>query len=178
MFAYCTNNPANYIDNKGTCKNTFSIYLKVDCMQVDCPTSDAYGSIDITDKLNNAMKENAEELSQYRESHNFIQSTSYFIDKVKLGGDWDFKSQPQWNLDPTTSYLYAGTILRYDDVGNIHYGYVGRVLYSEELLLQMGGVVQIYTGTSCWDYASSGFDDPRDQEMIKFGSQLWEGDNK
>ena len=42
MFVYCTNNPINFQDPIGLCKNTFSIYFKVDCGESDCPTSHYY----------------------------------------------------------------------------------------------------------------------------------------
>ncbi len=63
--------------------------------------------------------------------------------------------------------------MRFDDIGNIHYGYVGRVLFSESTLLSAGGAVQILTGTSDISYWDSNFDDPRDQTMISIGSSLW-----
>ena len=42
MFAYCTNNPVNFHDPTGLCKNTFSIYFKVDCGSTKCKTSRNY----------------------------------------------------------------------------------------------------------------------------------------
>lgn len=63
--------------------------------------------------------------------------------------------------------------MRFDDIGNIHYGYVGREIFSENELLLAGGAVQIFTGTSDINYWDSNFDDPRDQAMISIGSSLW-----
>lgn len=70
--------------------------------------------------------------------------------------------------------MYNGQSLRYDDIGNIHYGYVGRVIFSTNTLLKAGGIVQIYAGTSDWSYWNSNFDDPRDQWAIKLGAELWD----
>ena len=42
MFTYCTNNPVNFHDPTGLCKNTFSFYFKVDCGQKNCPQSKNY----------------------------------------------------------------------------------------------------------------------------------------
>ena len=53
MFTYCNNNPANYIDPAGTCKNTFCYYLKVDCGNVYCPTSESYKTPNYTIHGNN-----------------------------------------------------------------------------------------------------------------------------
>jgi hypothetical protein len=119
------------------------------------------------------MNNNANELSAYRKEHGWLPAVFYFVNKVKPGGDWDFKAQEEWGLDPSKVYLYKGKKLAYDDVGNIHYGYVGRVLFSETILLDAGGYVQIYTNTSSWSYWNSNWDDPRDQEAIKFGCKLW-----
>lgn len=61
-----------------------------------------------------------------------------------------------------------------DVINNVHYGYVGRVLFSESMLLIAGGGVQILTGTSDLGYWNSNFDDPRDQYMISYGVNLWD----
>lgn len=105
-------------------------------------------------------------------------STQVFIDRVMPGGVWDFKSQKEWDLKPDYTYYYNGKALRYDDIGNIHYGYVGRVLFPEEMLLIAVGVVQVYTKTTKVRYLFSNLDDPRDQEMIRYGSILWELDKE
>ncbi len=168
MFAYCGNNPVVYVDNTGT---------------AHVPGIDACGgtihtlsqSVDITTRLNESMEENAAILSEYRDSHNYIDTVVYFIDKVKPGGEWDFKSQEDWALNSNTKYMYNDTELRYDDIGNIHYGYVGRVLFSTDVLLFAGGIVQIYTRSSSWTYYRTYFDDPRDQWAIEYGCILWEG---
>ena len=130
--------------------------------------------VDITETLDNAMEENAAILSEYKDEHNYIDTVTYFVDKVKPGGDWDFKSQEDWALDSNTTYAYNGTELRYDDIGNIHYGYVGRVIFSSYMLLFAGGAVQIYAGRSDWSFWRTNFDDPRDQWAIQYGCYPWD----
>ena len=98
----------------------------------------------------------------------------FFVEKVKPGGEWDLKSHDDWPLEAGQSYVYNGVEYSFDDIGNIHYGYVGRVLFSEDVLLIAGGLVQIYCGTSSWDYRDSYYDNPRDQRAIRIGSNLWE----
>ena len=131
-------------------------------------------TVDITDKLNTVMAVNTEELSQVNESFGCWAATMYFEEMVRPGGEWDFKSQASWDLDPSTTYIYEGVSLRYDDIGNIHYGYVGRVLFNEQILLQMGGAVQIVTRTSKLSYYKTWFDDPHDSKMISYGYHLWD----
>ena len=65
--------------------------------------------------------------------------------------------------------------MAYDDVGNIHYGFVGRVLFPKKILLVAGGAIQVISGTSAWSFANYYFDDPHAYLSISFGSSLWEG---
>ena len=56
------------------------------------------------------------------------------------------------------------------DAGNFNYGATGKALgIPASVLKRAGGIVQIGTGTSSWNFASSHFDDPEDQEMIQAG---------
>ena len=175
LFVYCGNNSINNLDPTGNC------YYNANGKWCHDNWEFMIGSYvikpepkDITNKLNNAMKNNANTLKEYKDKKGFLNATEYFVEKVRPQGDWDFKSQKEWNLDPETLYLYDGEILRYDDIGNIHYGYVGRVLFSENILLMAGGAVQIYTKTSKLSYWNSNFDDPRDQWAIQFGCDIWD----
>ena len=120
------------------------------------------------------MRENVSKLINYKNEYGYIRTVFYFIDKENTGGEWDFKSQEDWNLNPNLTYVYNGTKLRYDDIGNIHYGCVGRVLFSRDILLMAGGVIQILNKTSRLYFIKSNFDDPRDQWAINFGSDIWE----
>ena len=195
MYAYCLNNPVAFVDSEGTYATKDATYntvgeslcgLKtteekkyvcgVDPVQTidEVEPNPDNAPIDITDQLNNAMRQNAENLKDYNDNNKYLDSVGYFIDKVKPGGDWDFKSQESWALDEDKTYVYNGIELRYDDIGNIHYGYVGRVLFSEYYLLVDGGVVQIYAGTSSLSYITSNFYDPHDQWAIEYGSNLWD----
>ena len=101
---------------------------------------------------------------------------SFFISKVRTGGDWDLKNQSSWNLKRDYTYIYHGKELRYDDVGNIHFGFVGRLLFPKEILLAGAGLYQIKNGNSHIYYLFSNFDDPQDQAMIAYGYDLWDSD--
>ena len=173
MFAYCGNNPVNNVDSLGTC-----YYASGQWCHDNWEFIGGYvrkpAPVDLTEKINKAMKENADTLRNYKDEHNYKDTLTFFVNKVKPGGDWDFKSQKDWALDSNTTYAYNFTELRYDDIGNIHYGYVGRVLFSSDILLLAGGAVQIYTGTSKLSYWRTNFDDPRDQWAIEYGCQLWD----
>lgn len=76
------------------------------------------------------------------------QTTVYFVSKVKIVGDWDLKST--YNLDYTQKYLTLidGNVINLygDDIGNIHYGYVGKTIFLAEVLRATGYLVQILGG--------------------------------
>ena len=167
MFAYCENNPVMYSDIGGSVRN-FCVNM------TDGGGSASVHYVDITDRLNAEMIRNAEELSQIATVHGGFVAAMYFKEKVQSGGDWDLKVQESWNLKPDVTYVYNGKLLRYDDIGNIHYGFVGRVLFQENTLLIGGGYAQIVAGTAKIDYIATWFDDPHDSEMISFGYHLWD----
>ena len=191
MYSYCQNNPVMYSDPSGKSLTGLFIAYFISMLAIVVGGSycaatvknppykpdkipDNSDVVDISEKLDDAMKDNAQELKDYSNEHNFIDTTLYFVDKVKPGGDWDFKAQEEWTLNSSTTYSYNGLTLRYDDIGNIHYGYVGRVLFEESTLLRAGGMVQIYTHTSRWYFCNSNFDDQHDQWAIGYGSFLWD----
>ena len=185
VFVYCDNNPVLNVDFNGYryCEATTVRDENKENRKISCQFR-SNRIIDITNRLNSAMINNAQtlreklnavrQISRYSGTDLSFVVTFDFIDRVRPNGEWDFKSQEEWNLSPNYLYQYNNHILRYDDIGNIHYGYVGRELFSTNALLWAGGVVQVCTGTSKWEYWQSCFDDPRDQEMIYFGSQLWD----
>ena len=175
MFAYCNNNPVAYIDPSG-CRPVWE-HRYSNGLIAYTDTGSGRPIEDITQKLNHAMQENAAILSDYNNTHSFLTTGLFFANKVRPGGLWDFKAQKEWGLAWSQLYLYDGVLLRYDDVGNIHYGYVGRAAFSEKLLLKVAGGVQILTDTSSWDYWKSNFDDPHDQWAVSFGCALWDGGN-
>ena len=91
----------------------------------------------------------------------------YFAERVKSGGEWDFKVQ----LGTTTSYYFDDlkTTMTGEAIGNFHYGYVGRAVFGETTLKSSAGMYQIISGTSSFKYYDSFFDDPKDQQQIQAG---------
>ncbi|MDT3427527.1 hypothetical protein J2Z22_003090 [Paenibacillus forsythiae] len=71
-----------------------------------------------------------------------------FAERVKSRGVWDYK----WTYGYSAKYLFNGLTTTGEDLGNMHYAYVGRV----------AGAAQIYSGTSSPTWYSSFFDDPTD----------------
>ena len=165
-----------HIDPTGHCSYLASIHTKKqDCGSFKCPESSSYNPdvIDLTDELNRAMIRHAIEL------HNIAEifgsgAAIYFALKSRKGSEWDLKDKGGWDLDSTKQYCYGDILLREDDIGNIHYGFVGRTLFSLDLLLFAAGIVQIWDKSSSWSYWDSNFDEPRDQWAIRFGYNLWD----
>ena len=184
MLVYCENNPINRVDMFGTCWYDAKGNWRHDNWEYKGnykrqPKPAGKPNINITYKLNKTMRNNAEELRNYRKENGYASAVGYFISKVKTGGDWDFKNQKSWNLNRDFSYTYKNETLRFDDIGNIHYGYVGRELFGVGMLVAGGGAYQIKTDypNIQWNHFWSLFDDPQDQWMVIFGSTLWDADD-
>ena len=190
LWAYCLNNPVTFFDPNGYCiiafpaegdSGDYEIIKQIDeennydiVYENGTYTFVTGDVIDITKQLNDEMRNNANTMITCLEENNLVTASIYFAIKEYSGGDWDLKSQSRWNLQKDKIYKYGNQFLRYDDIGNIHYGYVGRAVYPSGVLLIMGGMIQIISGTSRWEYRTSNFDDPRDQEMIAYGCMLWD----
>lgn len=99
----------------------------------------------------------------------------YFAQRVKTGGAWDFKA----TLGTKSLYKVSDlnrTMTR-EAIGNFHYGYVGRTVFSGNTLKSAAGMYQIISGTSSTKYYASFFDDPRDQAQIQLGISQYESEH-
>ena len=124
------------------------------------------------------MRDNADKLQSYLNKNGRIKAALYFYENVIDGGDLDIKLQDEWKFEEGKTYTYNGMVLRYDDPGNINFGYVGAVLFSEGILCFGAGVNQISKYGFKFGDISTFYDDPRDNEMIKLGYSIYQEDNK
>lgn len=92
--------------------------------------------------------------------------------KEDYGGEWDLKTS--WALKSDVVYLYRGMRLNKNDIGNIHYGYVGSSCFYSDMLLRAAGLAQFLLSDFEGSNWQTFFDEPRDQEAIKYGITLWE----
>jgi len=126
---------------------------------------------DVTSSFSQTMRDNGAWMAYYAlidiEQETYPLGTGLeFASKVKSGGVWDYKL----TLGVNTPYVYGGYNVTGEDLGNIHYGYVGRASgFSKTLLLSAAGAVQIYSGTAHINWYASYFDDPNDQQWIDHG---------
>ena len=179
MYVYCLNNIIKYRDSTGKACDCVYNGTAADFKRLE------YGlpplkcnHVDITKKLDKALKENAQKLKKVKEKYGKIVAGIYFVVKVKTNGDWDFKNQSEWNLKANNEYYWHGQKMRHDDIGNFHFGYVGKEVFStSELLLGAGGAQLLsdirYYGNANWSIQTN-FDDPQDQKMVEAGCVLWD----
>ena len=171
MFAYCNNNPINMEDYGGTIPGRSNMVF-INDGGYSLPT------VDLTEELDEFMLKNADKLEDYKEENGYIEAAFYFYQNVKDGGDLDIKLQDEWTFEEEKNYVYRDRKLRFDDPGNINFGYVGAVLFSEEVLCIGAGVNQISKYGFVYGDLSSYFDDPRDQAMIRWGYEIYQEVNQ
>ena len=131
---------------------------------------------DITSEFSYKMRKNALYMAYYALNDKTypIGTGLEFASKVRPGGEWDYKQ----TYGATTTYIFGGMTVRGEDLGNMHYGYVGSASgFSSTLLKSAAGAVQIYSGTSYIGWYKTYFDDPRDQTFISKGISYWENGN-
>lgn len=155
LFVYCENNVINHIDPTG------------------------YKAIDVTIRLTSTMCINALYLYSLARLYRWaglvgkLALLYKFYTLVKTNGKWDFKNQRAWKLKSGDYYTFMGVKLTVADIGNIHFGFVGSVLFSWKTLCAGAGLYQIYRRTSSWKFWYSFFDDPRDTLCISIGRTMW-----
>ena len=163
IYTYCRNEPIVKYDKNGNASDS-------------CITLFVEGSadvkIDITERLNQTMEEGYNEISKYCMEHGLAETIVYFVENVKTGGKWDLKNRANWNLRKGATYIYNDIPLRWDEPGNICFGYIGSAIFGTDVLQLGAGMYQIMSGTSYWGYVSSYGDDPLDSMCIQYGYLL------
>ena len=143
---------------------------------------------DVTEELNALMEEHANELAGYQtmllyiaiKSGNystagltaFFGTIGFFIDKVTDNGEWDIKRSTE-KYSYKKKMIYNGVVYSGEQIGNIHFGYVGRAVFSRWFLHFGAGINQLKKGFEKENLAFF-FDEPEDYEMIDYGIRLYE----
>ena len=184
MFAYCNNNPVMYADSSGTRM----------CCCVNVADGGGKSIRDITNELNELMDSHVNELvsyyketvEQFKETYTlaggellfpnsagvlaFSASLEFFRQKETNGGEWDLKETPTYSKH--NHFYYNGRLVSGEDVGNIHFGYVGASLFPNVVLFAGAGWNQAKRDFHL-DYLPYWFDEPRDFEMANYGISLY-----
>ncbi|HHV74975.1 MAG TPA: hypothetical protein GXX41_10140 [Thermoanaerobacterium sp.] len=114
-------------------------------------------------------------ISVYGNNIGYMKTGEFFASKVRTGGDWDYKSFLGVNTTYQVTVDNRSILMSGEQIGNAHYGYVGRKVFSADLLKTAAGAYQIYSGTSYIGWYNSYFDDPNDQYWIQRGINYCEG---
>ena len=174
VFVYCCNNPIKYIDSLGKRPIAYNEgNRESEDTRVWSLSYMNNKKVDLTYKLTTFMEEKAKEMEQYYHTHSLLKSALYFKNNVTDDGIWDIKLQDDWTFERGNAYYFNGQQLRYDDTGNINFGYVGAVLFAELILCAGAGANQIKKYGFQFGDLSTFYDDPRDNQMVKYGYQLY-----
>ena len=155
----------------------FRLYYSADCTGLSSMSQFAGNSINIAVyDLMTGCRAHATELRQVYDNAAFgtknLVAGLYFAERVKTGGAWDLKQYLGTNN--TYYILEVNSNMTGETIGNFHYGYVGRSVFSSTVLLSAAGMYQIISGTSSWGYYDTYFDEPNDQAAISWGIQWYE----
>jgi len=99
----------------------------------------------------------------------YAQASVFFTLRVREGGEWDFKRTLGATTHQLTSIDRILTVMLGEDIGNVHFGFVGSTLFPPLVLRTAAGFVQILSGTAEISWFRTYFDDPRDQIAIQRG---------
>lgn len=174
MFAYCNNSPIFYTDDSGTRPVAYGENGEESARSRERAYTKRTPPVDLTDVLTAFMQDNAAEFAEYVKDNGKVKGAKYFYENVKDGGSLDIKLQDDWAFQDGVSYVFRCKGLRHDDPGNINFGYVGAVLFGEGVLCFGAGVNQISKWGFEYGDITTWFDDPRDNEMIKWGYTLYQ----
>lgn len=142
-----------------------------------------YNKIDLTESLNPFMHQSADMLREMQASarSKHVSFIPAFISAVETGGLLDIKNQSSWTFTKGLEYFYRGMPLRNDDPGNIAFGYYGAAVFGKEFLQLGAGLYQLLSdirNNEPIQLDGKYFDNPRDNEMIRYGYELYVEENK
>ena len=174
-YVYCYNNPVVLIDMDG--------HRPVIGLDPQSETEDERNIsfaimnnryVDLTDQLDSYMQENANYYSRLNLTSFWRHKVWFhFKEDVTDGGRMDIKKKEEWQFKHNYLYAYRGIVLRYDDPGNINYGFVGAALFPLPILTFFAGKNQVEKYGFKYGNIITFFDDERDNKMICYGYELY-----
>lgn len=100
----------------------------------------------------------------------YVYTGNKFTEYVQNGGKWDYKLlYPSYSTKVTTKINGVTYYLTAEDIGNIHYGYVGYTVFPTVVLKSAAGWNNYTTNGFRIEWFSSYFDDPNDTNAIQRG---------
>lgn len=169
LFSYCINNPVAYLDMEGNWSwNAIlsSVYDKVQQFFKETVLDTFKKNAEVARKK--AMEDfGMNEIGQYDSGWaTLAEGLIWFADQFKEGGAFDFKRTGIGEIDPGAQLVVDGETYTMEDLGNIHYGFVGAAIGIPETVLKLGSLYNHLSKHGNWN------EDPRDYEMISLGVEL------
>jgi len=192
MYAYTNNSYINYLDKNGHI--FFGMVLGISAIGGALLANAIYQNSKAQKEINDnqwkktntqndtsfhsTLKNNANKVKNDTKNMNSAQKLGYFVNNVKTGGTYDLKNQPEWK---NKTIYYNNIVMDPQDIGNYHFGYIGRALgYDIDFLTLGAGAYQVKSGTSKIGYCfsiTSTCDDPRDSYFIRLGAIAYDNEN-
>ena len=130
-----------------------------------------------SNQFKETLKTNTIKVQKETKNMNSVQKITYFVENVRTGGIFDLKNTEEWK---DVTIYYDGMTMEDQDIGNYHFGYIGRALgYDVDFLTTGAGIYQIISGTSKigWFFTPNFGDDPRDSYYIRMGAIAYDNEN-
>ena len=122
------------------------------------------------------LKKNAQKVQQETQNMNYIERLNYLRENANDGQKFDLK------LFTKDTIFYDGMYMEPQDIGNYHFGYIGRASGIQTWVLLKGASVNQIKKMN-WEvfkncFTTSFCDDPRDQYFIKMGAIAYDKEHK
>jgi len=165
-YQYCSGDPVGKVDPSGEWPSVIRMPM----------ITTAVWGVSLTSYLMGLFEQNAGFARLVRQGARVLRrigavsKLSWWAAMVAPRSPWDIKRR----IQPGVAWTFNGITCNNADIGNIHYGYVGRAAgYGLGTLSAGAGVAQLIFNPSDQYTWRSFFDDPRDQEMIRYGYSLY-----
>ncbi len=122
------------------------------------------------------LKTNAKKVQNDTQNMNYIERLNYLRENANDGQKFDLK------LFTKDTIFYDGMYMEPQDIGNYHFGYIGRAAGIQTWVLLKGASVNQIKKMN-WEvfkncFTTSFCDDPRDQYFIKMGAIAYDKEHK
>lgn len=77
---------------------------------------------DKTKQINQKLEKTKKDIQKETKGKNFVQKLQIIREKATDGAEYDLKLQDEWK----ETVIYNGYVMEAQDVGNFHFGYIGR----------------------------------------------------
>lgn len=194
MYIYCNNNYINEIDPSG--HFSFGAFVvsgiialgifiagktkkkkKQAIKEIEKNQKKRKNVKDKTKQINQKLEQTKKDIQRETKGKNFVQKLQIIREKSTDGAEYDLKLQDEWK----DTVIYNGYVMEAQDLGNFHFGYMGRAAGIPLEVLKLGagynqlGKYTIGTLDNC--LTESYCDDMRDTFYITLGAMKYDTEN-